>query len=250
MSYYLKKMYLEKKIKTPVCFFDETGLLNNAVDKFFVLGMVKCLRPHKLNGLLRKLRDKNHFYDEIKWKKVNAKNFSIMKKLIDYFFSIYNTSFYCIVLHKDNMDFQKYFNNDFFKAYQSFTTLLLKKSIRDDEIATIIADHYSTPNKDEFEAKVRNYVNDHNKRMCIHSVVRIHSKGCDLIQIADLLMGAVNYEFKLKSNLIKKPSKAKIELLDFLKNKLGVTDLTQHIKSEKFNVMTFDPTKKKYKKRT
>lgn len=245
MTDYLNKIYLEKKVKTPVCFFDETGLLNNDVDKFFILGMVKCLRPHKLASFVQRLRDKNHFYDEIKWKKVNAKNLSIMKSLIDAFFATQNTSFYCIVLHKNNMDFEKYFNNDFFKAYQSFTTLLLKKSIHEDEMVSIIADYYSTPNKDEFEAKVRNYVNDHNQRMCVHSVVRIHSKGSDLIQIADLLMGAVNYEFKLKNKLIDAPSKGKIELLDYLKTTIKVDDLTHYMKTEKFNVMTFDPSRKR-----
>lgn len=245
MTDYLNKIYLEKKVKTPVCFFDETGLLHNDVDKFFILGMVKCLRPHQLASFVQRLRDKNHFYDEIKWKKVNAKNFFIMKHLINAFFTTKNTSFYCIVLHKDNMDFEKYFNNDFFKAYQSFTTLLLKKSIHEDEMVSVIADHYSTPDKDEFETKVRNYVNDHSQKMCVHSVVRIHSKGSDIVQVADLLMGAVNYEFKLKNNLIDNPSKAKVELLAYLKLVLTVDDLTRYMKGEKFNIMTFDPSKKR-----
>lgn len=244
VSDYLNKIYIEKKIRTPVCFFDETGLLNNSVDKFFILGMIKCLRPYKLCNFVQRLRDKAHFYDEIKWKKVNAKNLGIMKRLIDAFFATYNTSFYCIVLHKSNMDFEKYFDNDFFKVYLSFTTLLLKNSIRNDEIMSVIADRYSTPGKDEFEAKVRNYVNDHSQRMSIHSVVRIHSVGSDLIQIADLLMGAVNYEFKLKNKLIENPSAAKTQLLGYLKEILKSDDLTRYIESEKFNVMIFDPKKR------
>jgi len=244
MPDYLNKIYLENRIKTPVCFFDETGLLNNEVDKFFILGMIKCLRPHRLYNLIQKIRDKNHFYDEIKWKKVNAKNFNIMRRVIDAFFATYNTSFYCIVLHKDNMDFERYFNNDFFKVYQSFTPLLLKRNIQVDEMVSVIADHYSTPNKDEFEMKVRNHVNDNGQKMSIHSVVRINSSGSDLIQIADLLMGAVNYEFKLSCNLIKNPSTAKVQLLTYLKQILKIENLTNHIKSEKFNIMIFDPKKR------
>lgn len=240
----LKKIYIDKKIKTPVCFFDETGLLNNYVDKFFILGMVKCLLPHRLYHVIQKLRDKNHFYDEIKWKKVNAKNLNIMKKIIDAFFISHNTAFYCIVLHKSNMDFEKYFNNDFFKVCQSFTTLLLRKNIKNNEMVSVIADHYPAPSRDEFETKVRNCVNDNCKKMSIHSIVRINSSGSDLIQIADLLMGAVNYDFKLSCNLIKNPSTAKIQLLSYLKCALKIDSLVNHFESEKFNIIIFDPKKR------
>jgi len=241
----LNKLFKNRNIKTPVCFFDETGVLNNPIDRFFVLGMVKSLRPHKLNNFIKQTRDKNHFYDEIKWNKVNKRNIDIMKIIIDKFFSTYNTNFYCIVLPKDEMDFEEYFNNDFFKVYKSFAVLLLKKCIKKDEIVSVVADDYPAPEKDEFEAKVRNYVNDHNKAISIHSIIRIHSKGSNLIQIADLLMGAVNYEFKLKNSLIKHPSKAKTSLLDYLKNKLNIDDLSNGINSVKFNIMIFTPKTKK-----
>lgn len=241
----LNKLFQDRGIKTPVCFFDETGVLNNQIDRFFLLGMIKSLRPHKLNSFIKKIRDKNHFYDEIKWNKVNKRNIDIMKFIIDKFFSTYNTNFYCIVLPKDEMNFEKYFNNDFFRAYKSFAVLLLKRYIKKDEIVSVIADDYPAPEKDEFEAEVRNYVNDHYKALSIHSVIRIHSKGSNLIQIADLLMGAVNYEFKLKNNLIKHPSKAEIDLLDYLKNKLGANDLSVGINSAKFNIMVFTPKTKK-----
>ncbi len=112
-------------------------------------------------------------------------------------------------------------------------------------MASVVADHYSTPSNDEFEAKVRNFVNDHNKALSIHSLVRIHSRGSNLIQVTDLLIGAVNYEFKLKGRLIKKPSKGKVELLRYIKQKLNTSDLTQYIRSDKFNLMTFDPHKKR-----
>jgi len=82
----LNKLFQDRNIKTPVCFFDETGRLNNPIDRFFILGMVKSLRPHKLNNFIKKIRDKNHFYDEIKWNKVNKRNLDIMKIIIDNFF--------------------------------------------------------------------------------------------------------------------------------------------------------------------
>lgn len=241
----LNKLFQNRNIKTPVCFFDERGILNNPIDRFFVLGMVKSLRPHKLNNFIKQIRDKNHFYDEIKWNKVNKRNINIMKIIIDNFFSTHNTGFHCIVLPKDEMDFKEYFNNDFLKVYKSFTVLLLKRYIKKNEIVSIIADDYPAPKKDEFEAKVRNYVNDHNKALSIHSIIRINSKGSNLIQLADLLMGTVNYEFKLKNSLIKHPSKAKISLLDYLKDKLNIDDLSTSVNSVKFNIMIFTPKTKK-----
>jgi len=70
-----------------------------------------------------------------------------MKQIVDEFFRSANNSFACIVLDKAHMDFKKHFNNDFFRAYKSFTVLLLKKSIYSQRNSSHYSDHYSTPQK-------------------------------------------------------------------------------------------------------
>jgi hypothetical protein len=36
-----------REIKTSFCFLDETGFLYNGKDKYFALGIVKCLKPER-----------------------------------------------------------------------------------------------------------------------------------------------------------------------------------------------------------
>ena len=56
-----------KKIRTPFAFFDETGSINDKANRFFCLDMIKCMQPFFLDSKIRNLREKNRFYDEIKW---------------------------------------------------------------------------------------------------------------------------------------------------------------------------------------
>jgi hypothetical protein len=65
------------------------------------------------------------------------------------------------------------------------------------------------------------------------------------VKVSDLLMGAVNYEFKLKNKLILSPNPAKVELLEHIKNKLKVNSLACPLRKEKFNIILFNPAIKK-----
>ena len=94
------------------CFLDETGLLYRKEDRFFALGMIKCHHPHNLYLKIKALKDKIHFYDEIKWNKVGKKNYSVMQKLIKLFVEERGFYFDCIILDKKKMDFEKYDKGD------------------------------------------------------------------------------------------------------------------------------------------
>jgi len=57
-----------KKIRTPFVFFDETGSINDQANRFFGLGMIKCMQPYFLDSKIWSIRQKYHFFDEIKMK--------------------------------------------------------------------------------------------------------------------------------------------------------------------------------------
>lgn len=54
-----------KKIRTPFVFFDETGSINDQANRFFGLGMIKCMQPYfldqkiRLHYILKKLEKKS-----------------------------------------------------------------------------------------------------------------------------------------------------------------------------------------------
>ena len=229
---------------TYFCFLDETGLLNKKEDRFFALGMIKCHYPHNLYLKIKTLKDKVHFYDEIKWNKVGRKNYSVMQRLIKLFIEARGFYFDCVILDKKNMDFEKYFQNNFWRAYESFTKLLIKGNIGKNEQVCVLADYYPSPKETNFEINIQSKINKEFKRQAIVGVCRIDSRGSEMLQMTDLIMGAVIYEFKIKEKLIDKPSKYKQNLLKYLKNLSGVESFYPELRNNKFSIMNFHYDKK------
>lgn len=229
--------------KTSFCFLDETGLLRSTRDPFFAVGMIKCIDPYKLYSQIKRIRDKEHFYDEMKWSGIYYKNASLINKFLSVFHDDPSASFSCTIFKKNELDLQKHFAGDLWKAYESFTVMELEANIKRNELVTVLADDISVPVDLTFEKNVRDRINKKFGRLAVHGVCRVYSKGVELVQLADVLLGAIIYDFKLKEQLILKPSKAKKRVLSHLKHIAGVKDFSRDIRNGKFNVWVFKPKK-------
>src|SRR5947207_2327612 len=73
----------ERPIRHAFGFLDETGTLGGERDPFFGVGLLHCDEPYQLLRPIQRIRDTRHFYDEIKWNKVSAKNLPILMDLLD-----------------------------------------------------------------------------------------------------------------------------------------------------------------------
>ncbi|MEK7636794.1 MAG: DUF3800 domain-containing protein [Patescibacteria group bacterium] len=119
-------------IETPVYFLDESGLLNNAHDRYFGLGILSCERPQALYKEIRKIRSRNSFYTEIKWggkKGMGRLKFNICREIYRVFNNSTGVSFTSLIIDKKVMDFQTYFRGNLWNVYKSFTIALLKMII-------------------------------------------------------------------------------------------------------------------------
>jgi hypothetical protein len=215
-----------KSISLPVFFLDETGILNKKDDQFFALGTVKTERPHELQRMMRAIRDKAHYYEEIKWTKISPLKFDVCKAIVDAFIKNRPAIFSCIILKKSDLDFEKYFQSDLTKVYKSFSVRLLKNNINSEanEICTVIADDYFYPDGTNLELASRAIINDHYKRLVVSCFLQINSKSSDLLQLTDLLLGAVVYDLKLQEGLVKKHENLKFKFLEYLHSQLSVNN--------------------------
>ena len=115
-----------RDIKTCFCFLDETGLIHSEKDKFFALGIIKCNDPQKIYNRIRKIRSKYRYNEELKWSNLDRKiRFDMAREFFNIFLEE-NAKFNCIILNKDELDFNKYYNNNLYKVYINFTIVLLK----------------------------------------------------------------------------------------------------------------------------
>ena len=64
---------------------------------------------------------------------------------------------------------------------------------------------------------------------------RFDSKSNDLLQLTDLLIGAITYDIKYTKKLVD-GSRYKLEVDDYLKSKLGTETFTKGFKNHNFNI--------------
>lgn len=213
-----------RDIKTCFCFLDETGLLHSHRDKFFAIGILKCSEPERLYNRIRKIRQQYNYNEELKWTNLNNKiRFDIARE----FFNVFLTEeayFNCVILDKDKLDFQKYYNNDLYKVYSNFSIVLLKLIIgkNPNEVMILLSDDYFSPDGANIECKIKKFINDHYKKFIIAGVCQIDSKSSDLLQLTDIILGSITGDLKKQEGLIQKPNTYKRKFLNFIFQKLNI----------------------------
>jgi len=227
-----------KKIRTPFVFFDETGSINDQANRFFGLGMIKCMQLYYLDYGIRQIRQKYQFYDEIKWNTLSKAKIKIIKLIINQVFSTPGIYFAAIIINKNDINFEKQFHNNPYQAYQEFSENLLISNIQANEVLTILADYITTPRSVRFEVDIKHNLNQALGRLAISGVHRVDSKGVTLIQIVDLLLGAVIYEYKLKYKLVK-GDRHKLTILGYIRGQLNKKSLIDIKSLKRFRVIEY-----------
>lgn len=235
-------------IKTPFAFLDETGLLNSERDRFFSLGMVKCLKPYKILNEVEKIRHRNNYTEEAKWTRLFPNNLQIYKDFLGILFDVLNSEkeiFFCMmIVDKKGRYFKKHYNNDPFKAYEDFSIQLLKGNIAINEVLSVIADESPVPTGSTYETNVKESINREFNRLAMHGICKVDSKGNDLLQIVDLLVGAITYDLKAHHKLAGQSDsigiRCKYALLDFIKNKMGIKSFVKGARNTFYNIKVFE----------
>jgi hypothetical protein len=221
-------------------FLDETGALGSARDPFFAVGMLCCKEPYALLRPIQRIRDRQGFYDEIKWNKISAKKLPLLRDLIDVFISCSDAKFSAFVVNKQKHDVIGRFGGPF-EAYDALARQLVLGSIRRNSVLWIVADEYSTPPGVRFEENVRDYVNrkarDGQYGRPVAGVCRMRSSGVDVLQLADLLLGAAVYDYKQTQGLVK--YRPKLELLHYIKQRTNTPSFVGGHTNARFNVVEY-----------
>ncbi len=227
-----------KGIWTRFCFLDESGSLMDVKDPFFTVGFIRCSQPYYINSKIIYERKKQNFHDEMKFNKLSNKNLDFAKHALDNFFSTRNLYFHSYSLDKQGEYFNKEFGGDPWKAYEDISIRVLKSAATtDDEILIVVADYVSTPDHVKFEVNVKRKINDNLKRLAIAGVCRFDSRSNDLLQLTDLMVGAINYDLKLSTGVILRGDKYKRRFLEHFKTNLGVKNFIENgFRNYNFNI--------------
>lgn len=214
---------------------DESCHLENDRQKAMVLGAVWCSKAiaHEAFVRIREIKIKHKVGPnfEIKWNKVSPAKLDFYKELIDYYFDDDHLHFRALVVPDksilDHANHQQTHDDFYYKMYFD-----LLKVIFDPKLSyNIYLDIKDTRSEEKVQhlAKVlRNTHYDYSEKI-IKKIQQVRSHEIELVQISDLLTGAISY-----INRDLKGSQAKIELIERIKarSKYSLTSSTLYRESK------------------
>ena len=223
------------QIWSKFCFLDETGSLKNVQDNYFTIGILKMSQPYYLQRRIHYERNKINFYDELKFNKLSKNNIEFAKIAVDALFETKSVWFYSYSITTQSGYFERTFSENPWYAYEQITLKVLSAAISRQEILVLIADYVTTPKEVRFEVNVKTKFNNLKKYLALVGVCRFDSKSNDLLQLVDLVIGAINYDLKYRAGQVS-GSKYKLELVKYLKNKLGTESFIGGFRNHNFNI--------------
>jgi hypothetical protein len=221
---------------------DESCHLENDKKNYMVLGAVWCPldKLKEINKRIRDIKAKHNMTDkiEIKWNKVSPGKISFYLDLIDFFFDYNDLHFRALIADKTKLDHDKFLQSHDEWYYKMFFTLLkfLLIPTAQHKIFLDIKDTRGGSRIANLKEVLCNNILDFQQRM-IPTFQLIQSKEVLLIQIADLLIGAVSAENRNETS-----SEAKKNIISRIKerSKYCLTKTTLYSES-KFNILKWQP---------
>ena len=214
--------------KTFNIYCDESCHLENDHKPFMFLGSASSaynqVRLH--TEKIQKLKEKHHFYAEIKWTNVSQSKFRFYSELLDYFFAT-DLKFRAVGVEKEKIKndvFKQSYDDFYYKMYYQ----LLNHQINSCYTYNVYLDI-----KDSLSAyKVRKLKEILNTKYGVfRNIQNIRSHESILLQLTDFLMGAISYY----KNNPEKQNIAKMHLIEKLIKKSGC-DLDKTNYSPKLNL--------------
>ena len=226
---------------------DESGIDGQRYYGFGSLWM-RYQRRGDFARIVRELREKHFYFQEIKWQKANSKKYAEFHlDLIRVFFSNSWLAFHCIVVEKSMVN-KRFHNNDYDLAMRKHFTKLISTKISDvirvhpDRECSFRIEVDPLPSRykkadEAFHVIANNILNrQFGQKGIISSVVTKDSKSSENIQISDFLLGAVMsaYQGKITSDV-------KVALSNEIARHLGweSLDFDTWPKERKFNIWLF-----------
>ena len=224
---------------------DETCHLEHDNEKYMVLGGIICEKSSRkiIKRDISILKQKYNIPEraEIKWNKVSPSKLDYYKEIVNYFFNNPNLRFRALIIDKTQLN-HKQFNQTHDDWYYKMYYQLLLNLVEPKQENFIYLDIKDTKSARKVEGlkrylgfKLMDYEAD-----VIKNIQSINSQESVIMQLADLLIGAIGYRNRKIYN-DENSSLAKRELMMYIIEKSGYS-LTKNtfLSEKKFNLFCID----------
>lgn len=222
---------------------DESCHLPNDQQKAMVLGALWCFKnkAKEHNQAIANLKAQYHLspFFEIKWTKISQGKLDFYKKLVNYFFDSRTMGFRAWVIPDKRILSHDCYEQTHDEWYYKMYFYLLRNLISRERKYHIYLDVKDTRSRRKL-LKLQDVLSNANydfSRKIIERIQNVHSHDIGIMQLADILIGAVSYHARGLNT-----SEAKKEIVDLIKNKTHLSLERNTLPGErKFNLCIWKP---------
>ena len=180
---------------------------------------------------IKAIKRKFNYTEELKWTNVHSATYKVYAELVDWFF-MNDLEFRTVVVDKSQIDEQRAdysFNDFYFRMYFQ----LLHTKVDFQNRYNVFLDIKDTCSGEKLEKlkKIMSY------NSSIGTLQFIPSRESVFIQLADVLMGAINYNLRIQKGDVKGNVIAKLKLIEKIKRHSNISlNTTTPLSRKKFNL--------------
>ena len=224
-------------------FCDESNHLYNDESDIMVIGGIRCdaSQVEFINRYIKHLKHKHNANNELKWTKLNNNKREFYTELLEFFFSRIDMRFNTqVVIGKSNLNHDRYNDGVADKFYYKMYYYALLPFFNVDEKFNIFMDYKDTKGGRRVK-ELNNVVHNTFRGNIDTAYTIIHSHESQIMQLCDILIGAIGYKIRKD---IEHTSKVKKFIVDELERLSGFElDYSTPEWEEKFRIYRFHPRK-------
>lgn len=210
--------------------------------RYMLYGLVFVPRGEAEQALLDDIaafREKENLTAEMKWGKVSKGMLHVYKRYADIFFAHPAAEFKCLVVDTHKIDYRAFHDNDRETAFFKFYYYALSRNLDPAHEYVVFADDRQTKRTlrwFELQAQVNyHWLRQGEKAAVVRSLQPVDSKDHDLLQLADLFIGAIGYDLDEYNT-----SEHRLEFVRHVAQRVGCDSLRTHWgRGTRFNVWKF-----------
>ncbi len=179
---------------------ESTHLLNDRMPKMIISYVSSAFNQVKIHSNnIRSLKYKHFIKGEVKWSSISKSKYEFYSDLIDYFFAS-NLQFRAVIIDKSKLNHED-FNQTHDDFYNKMYFQLLNKKILPQNKYNVFIDIKDTHSYEKAKS-LKSYLNrDYDS---VRNLQIIKSYESELMQLTDVIMGAINYHLRLEKKVIAK----------------------------------------------
>jgi hypothetical protein len=222
-------------------FCDESNHLYSDKSDIMVIGGISCdsTQVEYINRYIKHLKHKHNANNELKWTKLNSNKKEFYKELLEFFFSRVDMRFNAqIVINKSNLNHDRYNDGEADKFYYKMYYYALMPFLKPSNSFNIFMDYKDTKGGQRVK-KLNEVVKNSFYGQIETNYTIIHSHESQIMQLCDILIGAIGYKNRKD---IEHSSQIKNHIIETIENLSGfILDDSTPQWEEKFRMFVFHP---------